>query len=77
MASLYLLNEADEIGSDTAEAHRALGGHRLYCGHGQLAERAWRLQRAVQTYRAENPDLLEEDCSPGRRPDHLPETAVN
>ena len=25
----------------------------------QLAERAWRFQRAVQTYRAENPDLLD------------------
>jgi hypothetical protein len=78
MASLYLLSEADEIGSDAAEAHCARLVVTVYTAV-MASSRSERgaFNAAVQTYRAENPDLLEEDCSPGRRPDHLLETVVN
>jgi len=62
MASTYVLDEQDRVGSDAAEAHCARLVLAVYTAV-MASSRSERgaFDAAVQTYRTENPELPEDD----------------
>lgn len=63
MASTHLIDEPDKIGPEASEAHCARLVLAVYTAV-MASSRSERgaFNAAVQTYRGENPDLLEEDA---------------